>query len=148
MLLVPDFGAELARFGRCILHELVAVFLLVPHFLRLGLSFVLLCELDAVLLELKKLLLFPIVVKVLMLGDMFKRYPASLLAQSGGLLESLLLDRVEPLRVLLFLLQIQGNRPLDLSEIFLLHLMPERRLHFLVLPSLLPLFNLASSLFA
>ena len=67
MLLVPDFGAELARFGRCIFHELVAVFLLVPDFLRLCLSFVLLCELDPVLLELEKLLLFPIVVKVLML---------------------------------------------------------------------------------
>ena len=94
LLLVPDFGSELACLDRCIFHVLVAVLLLVFDFVCQELSLVLFCEVDAILLELKELLLFVIVVQVLMRRDVLEGHPTALLAQCCCLLESLLLDPI------------------------------------------------------
>ena len=94
LLLVPDFPSELACLDGSIFHVLVAVLLLVFDFVCQELSLVLFCEIDAILLELKNLLLFVIIVKVLMRRDVLKGHPAALLAQCCCLLESLLLDPI------------------------------------------------------
>ena len=59
---------------------MISIFLLVLDLVSQNLAFMLLSELDPILLKLKKLLLFVIVMEVLMLRNVLEGYSSPLLA--------------------------------------------------------------------